>query len=147
MANTLSKEGYAAVDLFRGQVAVTSEQARQLAGFVRSNPASAIANLQSAVEYVSSLPFVDSSKVASIGWCFGGGQSLQLAFQSDLFFDLIQSSMSDLLSIICFFNIKLFLYILHDYLNYIKLIILNKTKHYNNCKLTKRQYLSYFYIL
>jgi len=85
MANTLSKEGYTvlAVDLFRGQVAATSDQARQLAGSVRSNPAAAIANLQSAVRYVSSLPFVDSSKIASIGWCFGGGQSLQLALHSD----------------------------------------------------------------
>lgn len=85
MANTLSKEGYAvlAVDLFKGQVAATSDQARQLAGSVRSNPATAIANLQSAVRYVSSLPFVDSSKIASIGWCFGGGQSLQLALHSD----------------------------------------------------------------
>jgi carboxymethylenebutenolidase len=85
MANTLSKEGYAvlAVDLFKGQVAATSDQARQLAGSVRSNPAAAIANLQSAVRYVSSLPFVDSSKIASIGWCFGGGQSLQLALHSD----------------------------------------------------------------
>jgi carboxymethylenebutenolidase len=42
-----------------------------------------MANLQFAVEYVSSLPFVDSSKVASIGWCFDGGQSLQLALHSD----------------------------------------------------------------
>jgi carboxymethylenebutenolidase len=85
MANTLSKEGYVvlAVDLFKGQVAATSDQARQLAGSVRSNPASAIGNLQSAVKYVSSLPFVDSSKVASLGWCFGGGQSLQLALHSD----------------------------------------------------------------
>jgi carboxymethylenebutenolidase len=85
MANTLSKEGYAvlAVDLFKGQVAATSDQARQLAGSVRSNPTAAIANLQSAVRYVSSLPFVDSSKIASIGWCFGGGQSLQLALHSD----------------------------------------------------------------
>jgi carboxymethylenebutenolidase len=34
------------------------------------------------VKYVSSLPFVDSSRIASIGWCFGGGQSLQLALHS-----------------------------------------------------------------
>jgi carboxymethylenebutenolidase len=39
--------------------------------------------LETAVNYVSSLPFVDSSKVASIGWCFGGGQSLQLALHSE----------------------------------------------------------------
>ena len=32
---------------------------------------------------MSSLPFVNSSKIASIGWCFGGGQSLQLALHSE----------------------------------------------------------------
>jgi carboxymethylenebutenolidase len=85
MANTLSKEGYVvlAVDLFKGQVAVTSQQTQQLTSSVRSDPTSTISNLQSAVKYVSSLPFVDSSKIASIGWCFGGGQSLQLALHSE----------------------------------------------------------------
>jgi carboxymethylenebutenolidase len=39
--------------------------------------------LQSAVKYVSSLPNVDPSKIASMGWCFGGGQSLQLALNSE----------------------------------------------------------------
>ena len=38
--------------------------------------------MKSAVKYVSSLPIVDKSKIASIGWCFGGGQSLQLALNS-----------------------------------------------------------------
>ncbi|MFL6343739.1 MAG: dienelactone hydrolase family protein, partial [Nitrososphaeraceae archaeon] len=85
MANTLAREGYAvlAVDLFKGQVAQTSQQAQQLAGSARSNSALTISNLQAAVNYVSSLPFVDSSKIASIGWCFGGGQSLQLALHSE----------------------------------------------------------------
>ncbi|MFL6337687.1 MAG: dienelactone hydrolase family protein, partial [Nitrososphaeraceae archaeon] len=85
MANTLAREGYAvlAVDLFKGQVAQTSQQAQQLAGSARSNSALTISNLQAAVKYVSSLPFVDSSKIASIGWCFGGGQSLQLALHSE----------------------------------------------------------------
>lgn len=85
MANTLAREGYVvlAVDLFKGQVAQTSQQAQQLASSARSNPASTISNLQAAVKYVSSLPLVDSSKIASIGWCFGGGQSLQLALHSE----------------------------------------------------------------
>jgi carboxymethylenebutenolidase len=85
MANTLAREGYVvlAVDLFKGQVAQTSQQAQQLASFARSNPATTISNLQAAVKYVSSHPFVDSSKIASIGWCFGGGQSLQLALHSE----------------------------------------------------------------
>src|ERR1041385_3103340 len=85
MANTLAREGYVvlAVDLFKGQIAQTSQQAQQLASSARSNSASTISNLQAAVNYVSSLPFVDSSKIASIGWCFGGGQSLQLALHSE----------------------------------------------------------------
>jgi carboxymethylenebutenolidase len=85
MANTLARDGYVvlAVDLFNGQVAQTNQQAQQLAGSARSNSALTISNLQAAVKYVSSLPFVDSSKIASIGWCFGGGQSLQLALHSE----------------------------------------------------------------
>jgi carboxymethylenebutenolidase len=85
MANTLAREGYVvlAVDLFKGQVAQTNQQAQQLTSFVRSNSTTTISNLQAAVKYVSSLPFVDSSKIASIGWCFGGGQSLQLALHSE----------------------------------------------------------------
>jgi carboxymethylenebutenolidase len=84
MANTLARQGYVvlAVDLFKGQMATNNDQARLLSTSVRNNPEEAIANLQSAVKYVSSLPFVDSSKIASIGWCFGGGQSLQLALNS-----------------------------------------------------------------
>ncbi|MFZ0327976.1 MAG: dienelactone hydrolase family protein [Nitrososphaeraceae archaeon] len=84
MANTLARQGYVvlAVDLFKGQIATTNDQARLLSTSVRNNPTEAIANLQSAVRYVSSLPFVDPSKIAAIGWCFGGGQSLQLALNS-----------------------------------------------------------------
>ena len=83
-ANTLARQGYVvlAVDLFKGQMATNNDQARLLSTSVRNNPAEAITNLQSAVKYVSSLPFVDPSKIASIGWCFGGGQSLQLALNS-----------------------------------------------------------------
>jgi carboxymethylenebutenolidase len=86
MANTLAKQaGYVvlAVDLFKGVSTNDPSQAMQLVKSVRGNPQEAISNLQTAVKYVSSLPFVDSSKIASIGWCFGGGQSLQLALHSE----------------------------------------------------------------
>jgi len=85
MARTLAKQaGYVvlAVDLFEGQSTKDPNQARQLMKSVIDNPQGAISNLQAAVKYVSSLPFVNSSKIASIGWCFGGGQSLQLALHS-----------------------------------------------------------------
>jgi len=86
MARTLAKQaGYVvlAVDLFKGQSTNDPNQASQLVKSVRDNPQEAISNLQAAVKYVSSLPFVDSSKIASFGWCFGGGQSLQLALHSE----------------------------------------------------------------
>ena len=84
MANLLARQGYVvlAVDLFKGEVSVDPNDTRRMVQSVRSNPEHAISNLQTAVKYVSSLPNVDSSKVASIGWCFGGGQSLQLALNS-----------------------------------------------------------------
>ena len=86
MARTLAKQAryvVLAVDLFKGQSTKLPNQATQLMKSVIDNPQEAISNLQAAVKYVSSLPFVDSSKIASIGWCFGGGQSLQLALHSE----------------------------------------------------------------
>ncbi len=85
MAETLAKEGYVvlAVDLYNGKVANTAESAQNLVSKVRENPSESIKNLQHAVRYLASLENVDSSKIASLGWCFGGGQSLQLALNSE----------------------------------------------------------------
>jgi carboxymethylenebutenolidase len=66
-------------DLFNGTVAANPEEAGQLAGAVRDNPSNAIKNLQSAVKYLASLKNVNSSRIASLGWWFGGRQSFQLA--------------------------------------------------------------------
>jgi carboxymethylenebutenolidase len=84
MANLLAQQGYVvlAVDLFKGEVVTDQNDSRRLTQEVRSNPEIAVNNLQSAVDYVSSLPNVDPSRIASMGWCFGGGQSLQLALNS-----------------------------------------------------------------
>jgi carboxymethylenebutenolidase len=83
-ADILAKEGYVvlAVDLYRGEVAADSNRAMELASSVRDDSASAIDNLQSAVNYVKSLEMVDGSRIASLGWCFGGDWSLQLALNS-----------------------------------------------------------------
>jgi carboxymethylenebutenolidase len=85
MANELASEGYVvlAADLFNGEVATDPSRARELSSSVRDNPEQAITNLQSAVQYLTSLPNVNSSRIASLGWCFGGGQSLQLALNSE----------------------------------------------------------------
>ena len=85
MAESLAKKGYVvlAVDLYNGQVANTTELAQNLVSKVRENPSESINNLQHAVRYLSSLENVNSSKIASLGWCFGGGQSLQLALNTE----------------------------------------------------------------
>ena len=84
MANLLAKQGFVvlAADLYKGEVANNPERAMELVQIARNNQNISINNLQSAVKYLSLLPNVDSSKIASLGWCFGGGQSLQLALNS-----------------------------------------------------------------
>jgi carboxymethylenebutenolidase len=85
MANLLAKEGYVilAVDLFNGEVTTDQKRASELTQAIRDNPDIAISNLKSAVTYLSSLPNVNPDKIASLGWCFGGQQSLQLALNSE----------------------------------------------------------------
>jgi len=84
MANILAKQGFVvlAADLYKGEIANNPQRAMELVQSVRNNQNNSIDNLQSAVKYLGSLPNVDSSKIASMGWCFGGGQSLQLALNS-----------------------------------------------------------------
>jgi carboxymethylenebutenolidase len=85
MANLLAREGYVilAVDLFNGEVTTDQKRASELTQFIRDNPDVAITNLKSAVKYLASLPNVNPEKIASLGWCFGGQQSLQLALNSE----------------------------------------------------------------
>jgi carboxymethylenebutenolidase len=54
-----------------------------LSGEVRDNPEEAVSNLQAAVRYLANLENVDASRIASLGWCFGGQQSLQLALNAE----------------------------------------------------------------
>lgn len=84
MANLLAKNGYVvlAVDLFKGEVTTDRNRSSELTQYVRDNQDIATANLKSAVKYVSSLPNVNAEKIVSLGWCFGGAQSLQLALNS-----------------------------------------------------------------
>ena len=83
-ADILAKEGYVvlAADLYKGQVATDPKRAMELSSSVRNDPASAISNLQSAVRYLKSLEMVNGSRIASLGWCFGGDWSLRLATNS-----------------------------------------------------------------
>ena len=74
-ADELASHGYRvlAVDLF-GSVATTADQARtQVAGL---DQARALENLKAAERYLRSKGV---TRIASLGWCFGGGQALQLS--------------------------------------------------------------------
>jgi carboxymethylenebutenolidase len=84
MANLLAKNGFVvlAADLYHGKVTDNPQVAMELVQTARNNQNSSTANLQAAVKYLSSAPNVDSAKIVSLGWCFGGGQSLQLALNS-----------------------------------------------------------------
>jgi carboxymethylenebutenolidase len=84
MANLLAKNGFVvlAADLYHGEVTDNPQLAMELVQTARNNQNSSTANLQAAVKYLSSAPNVDNKKIVSLGWCFGGGQSLQLALNS-----------------------------------------------------------------
>lgn len=86
MADRLAAEGYIvlAVDLYGGKVAKNAAEARQFMLSVVEDPESANANIRSAYEFVSAT--AGAPKVGSLGWCFGGGWSLNTAmlFPEDL---------------------------------------------------------------
>ena len=78
-ADAFAKQGYVAlaVDLYRGKVATDPDMAHQL---MRGLPDDrAVRDLKAAVAYLRTRPDVDAAKIGSIGWCMGGGFSLELA--------------------------------------------------------------------
>ncbi|WP_380674852.1 dienelactone hydrolase family protein [Salinigranum sp. GCM10025319] len=86
MADILAGHGYVvfAVDLYDGQVATNSSRAAELSGQVRNNPDEAVEKMSRAVSGLREMPYT-TDQVASLGWCFGGGQSLQLSLsEADL---------------------------------------------------------------
>ena len=80
MADVLAGHGYVvfAVDLYDGEVATDSSRAAELSGRVRNDPDEAVAKMSRAVSGLRALEYT-TDEVASLGWCFGGGQSLQLS--------------------------------------------------------------------
>ena len=80
-ADEFAKKGYVAlaVDLYQGKSTASPKKARNLAGRVRNNMNEAFENLESALDFLKSLDNVNKNKLASVGWCFGGGWSYQVA--------------------------------------------------------------------
>lgn len=76
----LAAEGYnvLAVDLF-GMVATSPEDARKQSSNL--NQEKAIQNLKAAKNYLKER---NSSKIGSLGWCFGGAQSLQVSVNESM---------------------------------------------------------------
>ena len=79
MAERLAAEGWAAlaVDLYEGEVGEDREAARRLATAARENPDRGASNIRQAREWLGNELGVE--RVGVIGWCFGGGWSLQTA--------------------------------------------------------------------
>jgi carboxymethylenebutenolidase len=80
-ASKLADQGYAAlaIDLYRGKVATDPEQAHELMRGVPEDRA--LRDLHAAVVYLQSQPGIKKDRIGSIGWCMGGGYSLDVALQ------------------------------------------------------------------
>ena len=81
MARNLASHGYIvfAADLYASQVASTPDGARQLV--TTFDVEKGISNIHAAAEILRTK--YDTEKLATIGWCFGGGQSLNYALSGN----------------------------------------------------------------
>jgi carboxymethylenebutenolidase len=80
-ASKLADQGYAAlaVDLYRGKVATTPDVAHEIMRGVPEDRAKR--DLHAAFDFLASQPNVKKDRIGSIGWCMGGGYSLDVALQ------------------------------------------------------------------
>lgn len=76
-----SDEGYVvlAVDLYRGKVAKTPDEAHELMRGVPEDRARR--DLHAAFDFLASQPDVKKDRIGAIGWCMGGGYSLGVALE------------------------------------------------------------------
>ena len=80
-ASKLSDQGYVtlAIDLYRGKVATTPDLAHELMRGVPEDLAKR--DLHAAFDFLAAQPNVKKNRIGSIGWCMGGGYSLDVALQ------------------------------------------------------------------
>jgi carboxymethylenebutenolidase len=78
-ASKLADQGYEAlaIDLYRGKVATTPEEAHEIMRGVPEDRANR--DLQAAFDFLASQPNVKKNRIGAIGWCMGGGYSLDVA--------------------------------------------------------------------
>ena len=79
VADAFAAEGYVALaaDLYSGRTGANPEENMALVKETLAHPEQLIANLDAAVKYLKSRKDV-AGKVATIGWCYGGGVALSL---------------------------------------------------------------------
>jgi carboxymethylenebutenolidase len=80
-AAKLADQGYEAlaIDLYRGKVATTPDQAHEIMRGVPEDRAKR--DLHAAFEFLASQSNVKKDRIGAIGWCMGGGYSLDVALQ------------------------------------------------------------------
>ncbi|MGE5110051.1 MAG: dienelactone hydrolase family protein [Acidobacteriaceae bacterium] len=78
-AQKLAENGYEtlAIDLYRGKVATTPEEAHEIMRGVPEDRANR--DLLAAYDYLAAQANVNKNKIGAIGWCMGGGYALDLA--------------------------------------------------------------------
>jgi carboxymethylenebutenolidase len=78
-AQKFAAQGYVvlAVDLYRGKVATTPDEAHELMRGVPEDRAAR--DLEAAFAYLAARPDVDAGKIGVVGWCMGGGYSIRFA--------------------------------------------------------------------
>jgi carboxymethylenebutenolidase len=80
-ASKLADRGYVAlaIDLYRGKVATTPDMAHEIMRGVPEDRAKR--DLHAAFEFLQTQPNLRKDRIGSIGWCMGGGYSLDVALQ------------------------------------------------------------------
>lgn len=80
-AQRISDLGYVAlaVDLYRGKVATTPDEAHEIMRGVPEDRAAR--DLHAAFEFLKSQSNVKPDRIGAIGWCMGGGYSLDVALR------------------------------------------------------------------
>jgi carboxymethylenebutenolidase len=80
-AAKISDEGYVtlAIDLYRGKVATTPDEAHEIMRGVPEDRAKR--DLHAAFEFLAAQGNVKKDRIGAIGWCMGGGYSLDVALQ------------------------------------------------------------------